>query len=80
MTEARLASHFERASVLIVLLGAFWLRIFRLDLQSIWSDEGLSIYRASQGHGRAPFNHLTMASRDTSEKTRAGEYMRVSWE
>jgi len=43
-----LAGRAEMAIVLLLVLGGFWLRIFRLDLQSIWSDEGLSIYRASQ--------------------------------
>ena len=34
------------ALLLVVLLG-YGLRIYRLDAQSMWSDEGLSYYRAT---------------------------------
>lgn len=38
---------FRLAAVLILLLG-FGLRVYLLDGQSMWSDEGLSLYRARQ--------------------------------
>jgi hypothetical protein len=34
-----------------LILLAFALRLYRLDAQSLWSDEGLSIYRAGQDAG-----------------------------
>lgn len=43
-----LPSRAGRTAALFLVLAAFALRVFRLDLQSLWSDEGLSIYRASQ--------------------------------
>jgi hypothetical protein len=40
------------------LLIAFGLRVYHLDAQSLWSDEGLSLYRA-----RLPLNeNLSMSS------------------
>ncbi len=47
-------SRVERITALLLLLVGFGLRLFRLDLQSIWSDEGLSIYRASQDLSAIP--------------------------
>ena len=39
---------FKRNTLLLMalLLIAFGLRVYRLDAQSLWSDEGLSLYRA----------------------------------
>ena len=36
------------AALLVVLLLAFGLRTYQLEAQSLWSDEGLSLYRAGQ--------------------------------
>lgn len=36
----------ERPVLLAVLLGAYALRLYRLDFQSLWSDEGISLNRA----------------------------------
>lgn len=43
-----MSNRIERIFILVLVLGAFWLRAFRLDVQSIWSDEGLSLFRSSQ--------------------------------
>ena len=37
-----------RLAMLAILLLAFALRAYRLDFQSLWSDEGISLLRASQ--------------------------------
>ncbi len=37
-----------RLAILAILLFAFALRAYRLDFQSLWSDEGISLLRASQ--------------------------------
>src|SRR5512137_2803149 len=39
---------FKRNTLLLMalLLIAFGLRVYQLDAQSLWSDEGLSLYRA----------------------------------
>jgi len=39
---------FRRWPLVFLLLLAFTVRLYRLDGQSIWSDEGLSLHRASQ--------------------------------
>lgn len=36
-----------RASFVLLLLGAFALRVFRLDAQSLWWDEGISLHLAA---------------------------------
>ncbi|MDP2728816.1 MAG: glycosyltransferase family 39 protein, partial [Dehalococcoidia bacterium] len=54
-----MSSRIERIVACFLILAAFNLRIFRLDLQSIWSDEGLSIYRAS--HDLADIPGLSVA-------------------
>jgi uncharacterized membrane protein len=41
----------ERIVVPLILLVGFGLRVFRLDAQSIWADEGFGIYWASQDLG-----------------------------
>lgn len=35
------------AALVVLLLGAFFLRIFRLDVQSLWWDEGISLHLAT---------------------------------
>ena len=37
-----------RLAMLAILLAAFALRAYRLDFQSLWSDEGISLLRSSQ--------------------------------
>ncbi|MDP2663474.1 MAG: glycosyltransferase family 39 protein [Dehalococcoidia bacterium] len=49
-----LPGEIERVSTFLLIILGFGLRIFRLDLQSIWADEGLSIYRASQDLSSIP--------------------------
>lgn len=44
----------DRTIAVLLVLAAFNLRVFRLDLQSIWSDEGLSIWRASHDLAALP--------------------------
>lgn len=44
MSKTRLRS---LTAILVVLLGAFALRIFRLDSQSLWWDEGISLHLAT---------------------------------
>ena len=38
----------QRLAILAILLFAFGLRAHRLDFQSLWSDEGISLQRATQ--------------------------------
>ena len=37
------------AIMAVILLLAFALRAYRLDFQSLWSDEGISLQRSAQG-------------------------------
>ena len=37
------------AAILLLLLGAYTLRVYRLDAQSIWWDEGISLHLATSG-------------------------------
>ena len=37
---------FWRLALLVIVLLAFGLRAYRLDFQSLWSDEGISLQRA----------------------------------
>lgn len=53
-------------AVLILLLG-FALRIHRLDGQSMWSDEGLSLYRARQTTADVLRNVITVDGIDTRD-------------
>ena len=46
-------SYRQRSALLFILLLAFALRVFHLDAQSIWYDEGLSIYLAQQPPAQA---------------------------
>ena len=53
-------------------LLAFGLRVYWLDGQSMWSDEGLSLYRASQSLGDLLANTITVdgvVTRDTTPPT-----------
>jgi mannosyltransferase len=43
----------QRFALLLVVLLAFGLRVFHLDTQSIWYDEGLSLYLAQQPPAQA---------------------------
>ena len=51
---APLPGAIEGAVALLLIILGFGLRVFRLDLQSIWADEGLSIFRASQDLSSIP--------------------------
>ena len=44
-------SKWARAFLPVVLLlsAAFWLRLYRLDAQSLWWDEGISLHLATSG-------------------------------
>lgn len=46
-----MSSRIERIIVPFILLAGFGLRVFRLDVQSIWADEGFGIYWAGQDIG-----------------------------
>ena len=40
-----------RVAIAVVLAGAFWLRVYLLDHQSFWSDEGATAYMTGRGLG-----------------------------
>ena len=48
---SRFTHHASRFTLLAVLLLAFTLRVYRLDGQSFWSDEGISLLRSDQPLG-----------------------------
>ncbi len=47
--ESRITNHVSRFALLIILLLAFSLRVYRLDGQSLWYDEAVTAHVASQG-------------------------------
>lgn len=53
--------------LIVILLIAFGLRVYDLDGQSIWNDEGLSIYRASQSVSHILANTITIDGVDTRD-------------
>jgi len=57
---------YHSAAVLILLLG-FALRVHLLDGQSMWSDEGLSLYRARQDTAGVLRNVITVDGIDTRD-------------
>ena len=46
-TSPRVAALAHALPLLVVLLLAFAVRVYHLDFQSLWGDEGLSLLRAS---------------------------------
>jgi hypothetical protein len=53
--------------LLLFLLLAFGLRLYQLDGQSFWSDEGLSLYRAQQATSDVWRNLITIDDIDTRD-------------
>lgn len=45
--------------LVLVLLPAFWLRLFLLDGQSLWWDEGISLHLATSSFGEIIANRIT---------------------
>ena len=56
-----------RVLLLLVVLLAFGLRIYDLDSQSMWNDEGLSVYRARQPLSVIASNIITIDGADTRD-------------
>lgn len=65
--DPRMARSFTKAAVLLVLLLAFAVRVYDLDGQSMWSDEGLSLYRARQPLAEMGANIITVDGVDTRD-------------
>lgn len=55
--------------IILILLVGFSLRIHDLDGQSMWSDEGLSLFRASLSFGEILQNVITIDGVDTQDTT-----------
>ena len=68
------ASLFRIAVVLTILL-AFFLRIHDLDGQSMWNDEGLSVYRARQSISGILDNVITIDGIDTIDTNPPGYFL-----
>ncbi|MGH2536424.1 MAG: glycosyltransferase family 39 protein, partial [Candidatus Promineifilaceae bacterium] len=51
----------------LLALAGFGLRVYQLDGQSMWSDEGLSLYRAAQPVARILANVITVDGVDTRD-------------
>lgn len=60
----------SRWLLIALMLAAFAVRVYRLDAQSLWSDEGLSLYRARLSLGENLTNIIVVppgvATRDTN--------------
>jgi 4-amino-4-deoxy-L-arabinose transferase-like glycosyltransferase len=60
----------SRWLLIALMLAAFAVRLYRLDAQSLWSDEGLSLYRARLSPGENLTNVIVVppgvATRDTN--------------
>ncbi|MBM3130890.1 MAG: hypothetical protein FJ009_19965 [Chloroflexi bacterium] len=52
------AARLERVALGAILLGAFALRVYRLDAQALWWDESLSVYRATRDLGTVLANTI----------------------
>lgn len=60
-------SHPHKWLLLILFLLGFWLRIHQLEDPSMWSDEGLSLYRAQQPIEQVWQNVITVDGVDTRD-------------
>jgi uncharacterized membrane protein len=56
-----------RLLLLLIVLLAFGLRVFDLDGQSMWNDEGLSVYRARQPLATIAANIITIDGSETRD-------------
>ena len=63
----RHASALERGALLLVILLAFGLRVYRLDAQAIWWDESLSVYRATRDLGTVLANTILIQNVVTTD-------------
>ncbi len=57
----------ERAALLLIILLAFALRVYRLDAQAIWWDESLSVYRATRDLGTVLANTILIQNIVTTD-------------
>ncbi len=60
-------STFRQLLLLLIISLGFGLRIHQLDGQSMWSDEGLSLYRAGQPPAAVLSNIITVDGVDTND-------------
>ncbi len=63
----RLAPLAVRVLVLSLVLLAFAIRVYQLEAQSLWSDEGLSLYRARQSLGANLRNEIQIQGAVTTD-------------
>ncbi len=59
--------HLSRVPFFLILLLAFFIRVYHLDGQSMWSDEGLSLYRIHQPVSQQLQNIITVDGVDTRD-------------
>ena len=57
----------ERAALILIVLLAFALRVYRLDAQAIWWDESLSVYRATRDLGTVLANTILIQNVVTTD-------------
>ncbi len=67
MGEKRVPAGLLHLLLLAILLFAFAARIYRLDASSMWSDEGLSLYRAQLPLAEVFENTITVDGIDTRD-------------
>ncbi|MHB1294784.1 MAG: glycosyltransferase family 39 protein [Anaerolineae bacterium] len=68
LSTARRADPWERRILLLLVLLAFGLSLWRIEAKSIWWDEGLSLHRAQQDVGYILSNRIRFPGADTTDQ------------